>query len=369
MPILEELAANGYDIIYYNTEAFRPNLQQRFTFKPYPGSYCGYNTQALNGRTTYFEFGEMLLDTTTSLIDFLLNEAAEEKPDFIIHSHLAVWGKLLALHLKVPQVTLYTTFVLDEKIVLPHLKKTKGTGENEHLGSAIHFYRRYQKIFRRMGLDTQPPMWDIYVNEGCLNLCCTLEALQPHRETIGPHFHFIGYPFSKSVEPENRKLIYLSMGTIFDGDLSFYKSCLRVLASLPHPSVMVLGKRLNQDELPPVPPHIYLCRFTDQAMQLQKSLVFVSRGGMASLMEAIYTLTPLIVVPQIAEQQLSAERIEALGIGTVIQLEEFTEDKFREALQHMLLNRDQYVKQLQLLRDEVPEVAAGVLALKHINNI
>ncbi len=367
MPLLEVLALNGYEIIYYNTEAFRPDIPHHFTFKPYPNSYCGYDTKALNGTTTYYEFGEMLLDTTTSLMDFLLTEAQAGQPDFILHSHLAVWGKLLALHLKLPQVTLYTTFVLDEKIVLPHLQKTKKMRDAEHTGSAIHFYRRYQKIFQRMALSTQPSIWDIYVNEGPLNLCCTLEALQPCREVIGPHFHFIGYPFSASIEAHDRTLIYVSMGTIFEGDISFYKSCLRVLTMIPHSSVVVLGKKLDPNELCPVPPHIQMCRFTNQASVLQRSLVFVSRGGMASVMEAVYSLTPLIVVPQIPEQQLSAERIEALGIGMVIRPEDFNDEQFHAALQHVLAHRDQYVKQLQRLRDDIPEEATALLALKHIN--
>lgn len=122
-PIIDGIASTSYEIIYYNIERFRPSCKYKFTFRPYPDAYQGFDTEALNENTSYFGLGEMLVDTSFSLFDFLVQEVEKEQPDFIIHSHLAVWGKLLAKRFQLPGITLFTTHVLDAKIMLPFFRE------------------------------------------------------------------------------------------------------------------------------------------------------------------------------------------------------------------------------------------------------
>jgi MGT family glycosyltransferase len=52
-----------------------------------------------------------------------------------------------------------------------------------------------------------------------------------------------------------------------------------------------------------------------QLRVLQHSRVFVTHGGMNSAMEAAAAGVPMVVVPQMIEQEVTADRVGQLGLG------------------------------------------------------
>src|SRR5579859_730940 len=179
-PVIDEIGLADYEIVYYNTKNFEPAGAHPFRFIAYPDTFRGYYSDRIDESTSYFLFGEILIDTAADLMDFLLSEAERGKPDFILHSHLAIWGKLLAKKYRLPAITLYTTFVLDKRIMLPFLRKiSSATGvglDNVHAG--IGFYRKCASLYSRLQLEDKPDPWDAYVNAGDLNLSFIHEAFQ-----------------------------------------------------------------------------------------------------------------------------------------------------------------------------------------------
>jgi len=368
-PIIEEIAASGYEVIYYNHSKSRPAGTEAasFTFRPYSGSADNYYAEKIDEHTSYFQFGEILMDMAAGLMDFLLAEAEKEKPDLIIHSHLAVWGKLLAKHCGIPAMTLYTTFVLDKDIMLPFFRKINA-GKNSSLNSVnegLGFYRKSQQLYSKLGLKEKPDLWDVYINKGDLNISYILGDFQPRREILGPEYHFAGHPslLAEPGKPE-RKFIYVSMGTILNKELAFYKLCLEALSDLDIDCIISAGSMVDITALGPVPDHIKILPFVDQPAVLGESILFLSRGGMASLHEAIRSLTPMIVVPVIPEQQVTAERIEELGIGIRLFAEQLTKEALLEAIQHMLANRDTYIHNMKQLAKKAAPLTPGEYTLQ-----
>ena len=145
-PVIDCLA-NRYSIIYYNRADFAPPGEHAFCFRAYPPYQNGYSPDCLEGNPSLFGFGELLGETSESLIDFLLEEIEKEKPDFIIHSHIAMWGRLLARSCRLPAICLYATIILDKRIMQPHYRKinTGGAAGLDGTRSAISFYRRIDR--------------------------------------------------------------------------------------------------------------------------------------------------------------------------------------------------------------------------------
>src|SRR4051794_18925568 len=60
--------------------------------------------------------------------------------------------------------------------------------------------------------------------------------------------------------------------------------------------------------------------------------VFVTHGGMNSVMEAIYYGVPMVVVPQQPEQAMTATRVAELGLGVALEPEQVTTGALRDAV-------------------------------------
>ena len=364
-PVIDEIGLTDYEIVYYNTANFEPAGPHPFRFIAYPDGFRGYYSDRVDETTSYFQFGEILIDTAADLMDFLIGETQREKPDFIIHSHLAVWGKLLAKKYRLPAITLYTTFVLDKRIMLPFLRKTNSGADaglaNVHAG--IGFYRKCASLYHRLQLEDKPDAWDAYVNAGDLNLSFIHEAFQPRKEILGEGYAFPGYPFPfEARRKTGSDLIYVAMGTIVNKDLEFYRTCIDVLSRTGYRAILSVGSKVDLAQLGPLPGSIRAAAFVDQRAILRETALFITRGGMASVHEAIHTMTPMIVIPVIPEQQVTAGRIEELGIGIVIPSGQVTRERLSLAIGQILSNYNYYAENIKALHPDGPALSAPAKA-------
>ncbi len=361
--VFEQVASLNYEVLYYNTEAFRPKERSRIKFRAYPDSYTGYRSDTIEGDILYFRFGSLLVDTAASMIDFLMAEAEREKPDFILHSHLALWGKLIAKHLNIPAVSVLATFVMDERIMLPQLQKRK-RGEGPDVSSIREgriYYQKIHALYDKLGLQEVPNIWDAYVNQEKFNVSLITGDLQPRRELIKPHFKFAGLPIR--VEREVKQdYIYVALGTVFNANLNFYKLCLRVLKKRKLKGVISVGNKINIDELGEVPDFVRVAQYVDQIEVLKKASIFITHGGPPSVQEAICTLTPMIVTPRITEQRLVGERVEELAIGIYLSMPEPTEEELCGAIDGILGNYKYYVDNLESVIANAPAFPAPITA-------
>ena len=372
-PVIRALAASGHDLVYYNSAEFRFSEAVPYRVVPYPARFDGYYAGRIDKDTSYFQFGGILLGAADGLLDFLLEEARRERPDFILHSHLAVWGKLLARRLGLPAITLYSTFVLDQRIMLPFFRRINAgkSHATDKVHEAVNFHRKYHALYTRLDIEGKPDLWDVYINKGQLNISFILETFQPSRELFGEEFRFVGSPLAGERHddaPSLRELIYVAMGTIVNKDIPLYKICLDVLKECPLPAVVSLGPGIDPAELGPIPGHVRVVPFANQQQLLEKAVVFITRGGMASVHEAIAARTPMIVIPIIPEQQLTAERIRQLGIGLHLSGDTLTRETLRDALEKILSEREGFAGRIEALSKTMPSMPPPLVASRLIND-
>src|SRR5262249_34708985 len=153
---------------------------RRFTFKPYPPYDTGFDTSRMRRRTTYFDYAEMLLDTAIALREFLEQEVEAEAPDFVLHSHLALWGKVLAARHDLPAVSLYSTFVMDARVMIPTFRAQNQSGVkvDGDMRQFVRCQRKYRTLFDGLDVPYRPDVWDAYVNKERLNVSFIAEAFQ-----------------------------------------------------------------------------------------------------------------------------------------------------------------------------------------------
>ena len=81
-----------------------------------------------------------------------------------------------------------------------------------------------------------------------------------------------------------------------------------------------------------IPDNFLVRPHVPQLEVLEHTSVFVTHGGMNSVMEAIYYGVPMVVVPQQPEQAMTAARVAELGLGVALEARQVSADALRDAV-------------------------------------
>ena len=165
-------------------------------------------------------------------------------------------------------------------------------------------------------------------------------------------FYFIGpsienreidytFNFKKN---ENKKLIYISLGTIVHKKVDFYKKCIKTFGNSKEFQVIIsVGKTLDIKEFGDLPDNIYAYNYLPQIQVLDYTDIFITHGGINSVYEALLLKNlPLIVVPAIADQFYNAEKIEKSGAGITLNIENVTSETLLNSVYELLKNKEKY---------------------------
>lgn len=66
--------------------------------------------------------------------------------------------------------------------------------------------------------------------------------------------------------------------------------------------------------------------------------LFITQGGFQSIEEAIYTHTPIIVIPKISDQFFNARRAVNKGMGLTLDFASLNKQEFKEAILEVATN-------------------------------
>jgi UDP:flavonoid glycosyltransferase YjiC (YdhE family) len=126
--------------------------------------------------------------------------------------------------------------------------------------------------------------------------------------------------------------VFVSLGS--SGPLRAFPALLKALSKLPVAVVVSTSGR----SLPGIGPGMYaasLLPFTETAGQAS---VVVSHGGSGGLYPAIAAGTPVLGIPENADQQLSTAFLEDNGAGLGVRVEEASPSRLRRALERLLFD-------------------------------
>ena len=114
-----------------------------------------------------------------------------------------------------------------------------------------------------------------------------------------------------------------------------------------------IGKTIKAEDLGEIPANVTTMAFTPQLEVLEHTDYFLTHAGIGSVMEALYNGVPMMCIPQMDEQILTAKRAEELGVASSVMLKpEVTEEKLRQALLE-LMNDPKYTRNAKAMSQEM----------------
>ncbi len=393
LPLARELMARGEEVSYCLPEAFQPTIASTgAAFVPYQLSGKGVGWRRLSCEDLFFWHPLHMAVFSLEALPQLLPLVRAETPDYLIYDGACLWGRLLSHILHLPAVRFIATVVLHEQLgpifaslleqaeraSMPLLTETPLAGSEQQ----ITFRSAVEQLCATYHL---PPieLKSFYDHAERLNLVPIPPIFQPGVERFDARFQFVGpiivprpeatdFPLAQL---QGQATLYISMGSICNHEVEFFKTCFAAFGRaeattkqprlLPHASlwegeppwqVILATGTSDLAALGTVPENFVVRPFVPQLAILQQTTVFVTHGGLNSVMEALSSGVPLVVVPPMTEHVVIARRVEELGLGIVLEKSAVTAASLQEAVMRVASDQEMHrrVRQMQeTFRQEV----------------
>ena len=344
LALVTELVKQGVRVTYFTTETFRNIIEPtgaKFVAVP---SWMAENDKHNDGEKKEDDGGVaaavpfLFLNEAGAYIDTILDTLHDDKPDAIVHDFAGIAGTIAADNRNVPNVMLYTSYPSNDSYSVaagfescpadhPLRKAAAGiaAGYAEKYGCRVMTVK------------------EIFDGHGDFNLVMMQKKLVPNYESFDDSFVFTGVQIGKRTAfgswkaPDNGKpLLYSSLGTAFNNWPEYYPILFDAVRDLDINVFAALGS-IDPASLKDIPANVEVGQMVPQLDILSQASVFITHAGMGGTGEAIYYGVPMIAIPQMEEQAITARQIEKLGLGVAfLDKSAITSEALKTAIQKLL---------------------------------
>ncbi|MFF9817862.1 macrolide-inactivating glycosyltransferase [Streptomyces sp. NPDC014006] len=287
-------------------------------------------------------WGDTLLDN----VEPFLNDAVQalpqlieayrgDEPDLVLHDIASYPGRVLAHRWGVPAISLSPSLVAwegyEEEVAEPMWAEPKKTPRGQA------YYARFRAWLEENGITQHP---DDFAGRPARSLVLIPKALQPQSDRVDERVYtFVGAcqgdraaqgTWRRPARAE--KVVLVSLGSAFTKQPTFYRECVRAFGDLPgwH-TVLQIGKHVDPADLGDVPKNVEVRDWVPQLAILKEADLFVTHAGAGGSQEGLATGTPMIAVPQAADQFGNADVLQQLGVARQLATAAATAEALREA--------------------------------------
>ena len=335
-----------------------------------------------------------LVSTANHILPQLISEVENEKPDLIIYDGFFLVAKYLLEVLKkrnahrVPKSVMFIPqFVYTERVIQIMREHAK-----ENLWSKLSILPILKdQIYLnwKFGMSVYNPLKLFIAINDHLNVVGVIPELQPNIEEFDSTFKFVGSCISEDVRSVERyqddkelesfinqfepkeidseiksdlKLIYMSLGTIFNANFFIYETVieaikildqqsenrsseLRVIISVGDFCFKQFDEKISSGEFQ-LPENILIRAKVPQLEILKRADLFITHCGMNSTNEAIKYAVPIIGLPLEGDQPMVAKRVcDEMSIGIRFDPLKINSDELAIAI-NRILNEDSFKKNI-----------------------
>ena len=259
------------------------------------------------------------------------------QPDLVIYDFVSLAAQIIIENLGIPSIKFFTTYASNEHYNLlaqsfaKHDNPTQADFQqaqaliDEHCSAAG--YPGYPLIVAMNKVAEQ-------------NFVFLPRALQPEGLSFDGRFHFVGPCFEPGdtvaaealIPPGEGPVMVISLGSLFHEWPEFFQNCISAFGNTAWRVVMSIGTRLDPSVLGVIPANFTIRPHIPQVGLLPHADVFITHGGMNSTMESLSYGVPMVVIPQIEEQAITARQVAELSLGVYLDRAEVSVTTLSEAV-------------------------------------
>jgi MGT family glycosyltransferase len=366
LPLVRELVGRGEEVVYYSADPFAARIEQTGArYRPYRNAFLADITR-LPERMD--ELSWLLMQTTADILDRELDAFRAERPDYVIADSVAPWGQWVGEVLGVPVVTSVSTFAFNRHVLAfaaSHGVRPKSAklllSKLRHVYKALRLGRRLSRKYGVAG----PGITGLVLGRSALNIVYTSRHFQPCAGTFDDRFQFVGPSLTLAGTSDGRgedarrvAVVYVSLGTLFNADAAFYRACFEAFGREDIEVILSIGTNVSEASLGQAPANFVVRPHVPQLEVLGRASAFVTHGGMNSVSESLFQGVPVVVIPQMGEQEVVGRRVEEIGAGIYLAKHDVSAEKLRESVARLLTDA-RFREQAAVVRESF-RAAGGV---------
>ncbi|MET9390654.1 macrolide-inactivating glycosyltransferase [Streptomyces sp. NPDC006624] len=336
LEVIRELVARGHRVTYAIPPVFTAKVAATGAeVKPWNSTLPSPDDDPEAWGSTLLDNVEPFLDDAVQALPQLIEAYRGDEPDLVLHDIASYPGRVLAHRWGVPAISLSPAMVAwegyEQEVAEPMWAEPRKTER----GRA--YYARFQAWLEENGIGLHP---DDFAGRPDRSVVLIPKALQPHADRVDESvYSFVGTCQGDRTADGDwqrpagaEKVVLVSLGSAFTKQPGFYRECVKAFGDLPgwH-LVLSIGKHVAPSEIGEVPAGVEVRSWVPQQAILGQADLFVTHAGAGGSQEGLATATPMIAVPQAADQFANAEVLQGHGVARTLLTEEATAEALREA--------------------------------------
>lgn len=332
MFLVKELINTGEKVTYISSEEFRGKIEKT------GANFVGI-TNSPNSKDNILPM--VPINSYNEILKLVFNTM--EKFDYIIYDSNFVIGNEVGRVLKIPTICSITTFASNESIdifnISIHIRP------NVERLSTYPVYNDFVKNLKDKYDIEFPSILTAAAPIGMMKIVYTSKYFQIYGERFDDSYKFIGpsigdrneeVSLSLATSDNREKVIYISLGTIFNKSITFYEDCFKAFGNMDVKVIMSIGENIDINTLKYIPSNFIVRKYVSQLEVLKQADVFITHAGMNSTNEGLYYNVPLVLIPQSGDQPIVAKRVAQLGAGIIIEKDNATPEVLKQSVVKVL---------------------------------
>lgn len=363
LAVIEELVSRGHEVTCTVTEYFvdavkavgaEPLVYDSVFGEFYRSPYTG---DALQGE------GLRCLEDAERVLEAAEKHFGDNPPELVLHDFMAWGGRFYGSAHDLPQVRFFPSYGINESFSIQQ-RFPLATFEDEKV---IEMVGKLAALLPQYKIEGGP--MDFFQNIPELGIIFVPRTFHYEGDSFDERFVFAGpclrdrSQFQGSWEPKDGagKTLLVSLGTAATGWPEFFPMAVEAFADNGWNVVLATGDHIAPGELGELPANIEARRHVPQLDVLKGADLFVTHGGMNSVMESLYYDVPMVVIPQMNEQTANGLRVAELGLGEHLERDAVSAQALKDAVAR-IEGDAQIAERVQALSQEIREVDGPTVA-------
>lgn len=338
--VVRELAALGHEVTCYVTDEFADRLNDIPVKKVVYSADVSEIAKRLPPNVPSFAVNSIMVGKATDIVITLLSQDETDYDYYVFDAFFDIEEMNKVLKLDPSKFSIiYPSFILTDENQFDKARENGLQMTNQKYGINLHDF---------VGL--------IFTPNKFKKLILTSKYFHLRPEDTDETCYFLGPHIEKRAvdtsfnfkKDENKKLLFISLGTIFGKDLEFYHRCIEAFRdSDEYQVIMSVGKFVDIDQyFDEIPSNFSIYNYVPQTQLLEQVDVFITHAGFNSTSEGLASGASLVLVPQAVDQFDVARVVERLNAGIALNKHEIdiTADVIKNAVDEAYNKRDFFKK-------------------------
>ena len=290
--------------------------------------------------------------TISKAYDFILNDTlkSEEKYDFLLVDSFFDGTEMNKIF-KIPTIISLYSYPIEE--ISPFIELTK----QKRMQS-------FNSINKKYNLNIRDYLSLKFIADAKYKLVLTSKLFNNNSKIINDSFYFIGPSLEDNTidesfnfkKDENKKLINISLYSLFHNNIDFYKICIQAFENSKEYQIIInVGKKVDIKEFGDLPENIFVFNYVPEHQILPMTDVFITDSRIDSITKGLFLNNlPLIVVRQEIEYNIS-KLIEKFEVGIVLDIKKLNKENLYQSVNSFISNISKYKSGIEKISESFRE--------------